>query len=372
MGNNAQTNLNTNTPKNSKVSEKIHIDGNSGWLDAKNSGLCTGEGTYSNPYVLKNFEIDSEGTGSCILIENSDVHFTIENCIVYNSGPSFEDGGIELNNVKNGRLLNNRASCNLIGIFLDYCYNNTIVGNTCYAVGASGDMGIKLLHTTNNTIFFNNFINYAFWYSEHNHWNSQKKVTYEYNGNTYTNYLGNHFEDYYETDSNNDGIGENPVHYDIQGGTIILPLDFYPLVEPIENYEYEFKPSDVINALLTITSPLEGSELTAGLQFTITWTLTNTISDVMIALYNGNDIVETITTSTENDGSYEWTLGFYEPGPIYRIYIQEVNNEMVRAYSEYFEITAAVPGYNLFILISAICLVSTILFKKLRKLIISS
>ena len=68
----------------SKVSGKIHIDGNSGWVDFRDAGNCTGSGTYSDPYVIEDLEIDAAGVGSPIWIENSDVYFKIEDCIVYN------------------------------------------------------------------------------------------------------------------------------------------------------------------------------------------------------------------------------------------------------------------------------------------------
>ncbi|GAH02357.1 unnamed protein product, partial [marine sediment metagenome] len=35
--------------------------------------------------------------------------FRIENCTVYNSGSSYFDGGIELDNVKYGRIINNEV-----------------------------------------------------------------------------------------------------------------------------------------------------------------------------------------------------------------------------------------------------------------------
>ena len=58
----------------SAVSGKIHIDGNSGWDAFKAAGNCTGNGTYSMPYVIEDLVIGDGGLGSCILIENSDVY----------------------------------------------------------------------------------------------------------------------------------------------------------------------------------------------------------------------------------------------------------------------------------------------------------
>ncbi|MFW9820440.1 MAG: hypothetical protein ACFFE5_12585, partial [Candidatus Thorarchaeota archaeon] len=72
--------------KTSKVSGRIHIKGSSGWLNFKNDGNCTGTGTIVDPYVIEDLIIDGEGLSSCIWIEDSNVHFRIENCTVYNSG----------------------------------------------------------------------------------------------------------------------------------------------------------------------------------------------------------------------------------------------------------------------------------------------
>ena len=49
------------------------------------------------------------------------------------------------------------------------------------------------------------------------------------NGSTYTNYLGNYWDDYSGNDSNNDGIGDTPYLIDSDS-------DDYPLVTPFENY----------------------------------------------------------------------------------------------------------------------------------------
>ena len=109
----------------SAVSGKIHIINNSGWVAFKNDGNCTGNGTYSDPYIIEDLVIDGGGSGSCILIENSDVYFKIENCTLFNSDTS----GLYLKNVSNGKILNNNCSFNRYGIYTYYSKNNTILGN---------------------------------------------------------------------------------------------------------------------------------------------------------------------------------------------------------------------------------------------------
>ncbi|MFX0000846.1 MAG: nitrous oxide reductase family maturation protein NosD, partial [Candidatus Hermodarchaeota archaeon] len=134
----------------SAVSGKIHIIDNSVWLDFKNVGKCTGSGTYSDPYVIEDLIIDGGDSGICILIENSDVFFKIENCTFYKSGEFWGDAGIRLLGVSNGALINNNASYNRRGIWLEDSNNNTISGNT---VNNNGDEGISLYFNNNyNTI----------------------------------------------------------------------------------------------------------------------------------------------------------------------------------------------------------------------------
>ncbi|MFX1590609.1 MAG: hypothetical protein ACFFC1_20945, partial [Promethearchaeota archaeon] len=86
--------------KSAKVSGKIFIFGNYEWDLFRTAGNCTGEGNYSNPYVIEDLIIDAGGSGNCIEIRGSDVFFRIENCTLYNSGSS--DHGIDLYSVSNG------------------------------------------------------------------------------------------------------------------------------------------------------------------------------------------------------------------------------------------------------------------------------
>ncbi len=134
--------------KMSKVSGKIHIDNN--WSAAKIAGICTGNGTYSEPYVIEDLVIDEGGTGSGVLIENSDVYFRIENCTVYNLGNT----GIRLSNVTHSQLINNNCSSNYYGIRLQNCNNNTVFGNIAY----TNYFGIILGNSPNNTISGNTVI----------------------------------------------------------------------------------------------------------------------------------------------------------------------------------------------------------------------
>jgi len=142
-----------NDMRSSKSSVPFLIDGNQGWVDFKNAGNCTGEGTYSEPYVIKNLIINGSGSGILIEIKYSTVYFIIENCTLTNGG-----NGIYLYNVTNGKFINNNISNNNYGMYIHfYCQNNTIIDNN---FENNNEIGVYLLLTySNNKVYNNNFTN---------------------------------------------------------------------------------------------------------------------------------------------------------------------------------------------------------------------
>ena len=112
----------------------------------------------------------------------------------------------------------------------DYCNISNI---NCSNNGA----GISCRFSNNNLICLNNFINNVdnVYSSEStNAWNSTEEITYTYNGSTYTNYLGNYWDDYeenYPDAEEIDDIGMWDTPYSIDEDK-----DYYPLMERFENY----------------------------------------------------------------------------------------------------------------------------------------
>ncbi len=149
--------------KTSQVSEPIFIDGNSGWVDFKNDGNCTGSGTYSDPYIIEDLVIDGRGSKNgenCIWIENSNVYFTIENCTLYNAISQFPPGeykaGIKLSNVNNSLIIMNNCSWTYYGIYLSLCYHNIIARNIA---DMNYRFGIGITVSNNNIISGNSATN---------------------------------------------------------------------------------------------------------------------------------------------------------------------------------------------------------------------
>ena len=138
--------------------------------------------------------------------------------------------GIYLQNASDNSISDNNVSNNSWGIYLwDYSNNNILTYNT---VNLNSFNGIGFFNALNNNIYLNNFNN-----SDNvrpsgqtnTSWNSTSKITYIYNGNTYTNYMGNYWSDYNGSDNDNDGIGDTSYSIDSHH-------DYRPLMQPWENY----------------------------------------------------------------------------------------------------------------------------------------
>lgn len=125
------------------------------WVEQQ-SWFGGGLGTENVPYLIENLVISGFGISDLNGIEviNSNMHFTIEGCEIYNSR-----SGISLQRVNNSLLINNNCSNNYNdGISLeDECHDNDITENFCQY----NDDGISLYlncihnHITDNILNMN-------------------------------------------------------------------------------------------------------------------------------------------------------------------------------------------------------------------------
>ncbi len=103
----------------------------------------------------------------------------------------------------------------------------------------------------------------------------------------------------------------------------------------VEAYSDFFK---INYASITISKPAANSIINAGEVYTITWDSVGYVNDVSIELYKDSRFIEYISSSTENDGLYEWSVGFYETGADYSIQIRDKEDSAVFDSSQAFKI----------------------------------
>ncbi|MGB2727659.1 MAG: NosD domain-containing protein [Halobacteriota archaeon] len=187
-----------------------------------NDGSVGIEIAFSSYITITNNNCSNNIYGILLLYSNSS-SITNNNC-------SNNGYGIDIDYSNNNSIANNNCSSNIDdGIQLGDSNNNYITNNNC---SSNNRYGIFLDDSNSNKIYLNNFINNTdnvYSRDSTNIWNSTSKITYTYNGSTYTNYLGNYWADYTDVDANNDGILDNPYSIDSD-------RDYHPLVVPFENY----------------------------------------------------------------------------------------------------------------------------------------
>jgi len=133
-------------PKISANHGTIFIDGNNIFADNASSEGWVGNGTYSNPYIIENYEINASIRHG-IEIRNTNLYFIIRNVTV-SDGRSNYNHGFYFNNVTNGELINNTADNNIASFLLRDSNNNTLTGNTA----TNSLHGFRIWYSSNNTI----------------------------------------------------------------------------------------------------------------------------------------------------------------------------------------------------------------------------
>lgn len=100
-----------------------------------------GTGSLSTPFVIEDLIIKSNQT--CISISNTLSNFVIRNCTLTNLGANTKV--IELTNVRNGSILSNNITFNLIGIDLLSCGSSVIENNTLQRPDIAYESGVHAI-----------------------------------------------------------------------------------------------------------------------------------------------------------------------------------------------------------------------------------
>ncbi|NHJ23651.1 MAG: hypothetical protein EAX89_03695 [Candidatus Lokiarchaeota archaeon] len=92
------------------------------WASANASGICTGSGTFSDPYIIQDKIIQGNGGENGIWIQNSNAYFLILNCSISNCGENYKTGGLKLYQIENGAIRNCDISDNKgMGVVIENC-----------------------------------------------------------------------------------------------------------------------------------------------------------------------------------------------------------------------------------------------------------
>ncbi|MFW9878464.1 MAG: nitrous oxide reductase family maturation protein NosD [Candidatus Thorarchaeota archaeon] len=130
------------------------------WTWAKDQGYCTGSGTSTDPYTIKNHIFNTSSiSNSPLWIQDSIKYFVIESCQFIGDS---NYGGIYLLNVSNGIIRGNSIGINTGALIYmrNSSYNiisNNIVSNAAlYGIVVAGSFGPTRYNTISNNILTDN------------------------------------------------------------------------------------------------------------------------------------------------------------------------------------------------------------------------
>ncbi|MFX1371843.1 MAG: NosD domain-containing protein [Promethearchaeota archaeon] len=134
----------------------IHI-ANDNWSDADLDWIQNRTGDLADPHLIENVTINAGASGFCILIENSEDYFVINNCTLFGSSEMYF--GLMFNNVTNGKIINSTFFSNQkYGIWLNKSENNIIQKNKIFG----NEVGIRINGSSSYNNFSDNQIHHNF------------------------------------------------------------------------------------------------------------------------------------------------------------------------------------------------------------------
>jgi parallel beta-helix repeat protein len=137
------------SPPSRNPSPVISIDSDTEFTES--NGVLGGAGTENNPYIISNWTITAtHGVG--IYIHYTTAYFVISNVVVVSAGPTNIQYGIDLNDVRNGRIEGCIVNGSRTGIGVFSSENVRLIGNE---INGYGTMGMDLTSCYNLTVRFN-------------------------------------------------------------------------------------------------------------------------------------------------------------------------------------------------------------------------
>ncbi|MBI5000119.1 MAG: right-handed parallel beta-helix repeat-containing protein [Euryarchaeota archaeon] len=131
----------------------IRINGNIDFSEYATKG----DGSYNNPWIIENLNIDGSDTRYCIFIGNTTDYFIVMNCNLHDAElfryriDFIEGSGIQLYNVTNGNISKNVVIGNGWGIYLNYSDGNKISENNI----SNNVDGIHISSGSDNILIYN-------------------------------------------------------------------------------------------------------------------------------------------------------------------------------------------------------------------------
>lgn len=207
----------------------VYLDGATNCEVSSSSLADNGYGVYcdnSSHNTISNNVATGEKGGSTALGDGIYMYYSDSNTVTHSNLSSNHVYGLSIfhssgNTISNNSILKNED----IGIRLRESNNNTLTFNT---FSGNVNLGILSITEAGDQIYLNNFVSQSNPHTsvQANVLTSPQKMTYTYNGATYSGYISNYYSDYKGTDANGDGIGDTPSAYGEQ----------YPLMQPFERY----------------------------------------------------------------------------------------------------------------------------------------
>ncbi len=146
--------------KDKKSHRTIKIDGDTDFRKTAKAEGWEGEGTKTDPYLIKGLKIAGRDYG--IYIGNTTVHFKIKDCWIGSGPPNFTSGWLDrlgaaiyLDHVENGNITGNTIPLSTFGVYLDHSSGTTLHHNSI----KDNSWGVFLSSSTHITLKNNRLTN---------------------------------------------------------------------------------------------------------------------------------------------------------------------------------------------------------------------